>query len=380
MISKTLIIRTKIFMYIGKALVFFAVVVGRLLYRKPLNQNVLLMIEAGKIGWTSVFYTELLRSAGDYLGPDQVVTSSIDRTKNYLAQSVRNIAKSRPTHFFYDPRTSSQNRSVAIFQTIVLTFTLTYFRITPIVILTDASVRQWRYQVFILTARDGVIVTFVDPKEMGDLFPHNRIVGPMFMPISIATLQNLAERRESSRLLAGDRNIVYFLGSLYSKRVDFFEKLQLCLSTIGSKVSIKTQSKSDDILPSGYWEKLLGADSIITTTFQQPEPKFIQDILGINQLVFRVSEALAAKSLLFSSSVIGMERYFKPGIDFVLYQDAEEAAKKIDFYFTNKDLAIKILEQGHRTYRELIVNKEFWKRIDLYLKKPLDFTIGVKVE
>lgn len=358
-------------MWVGKILISVTSIVGGLFHKNSLKVLPVLMIEAGNIGWTSVFYSELQRSATDYIDPDRVITSKIDRSKNYLAQSIKNLWQYKPTHFCFDTRTGSQEFLPAIFQTIILTIVLTFLRVTPIVILTDASVRQWRYQVFLLTAKSGVIVTFLDHEKMGNLIPHNRIIGPMFMPISIATLTKIEERSRRGRNSQDAQPTIYFLGSLYSKRVVFFEELQEKLLANGSGVLIETESKSDEIAPNSYWDKLANVERVITTTFQQQDPNYIQDLLNIDQLVFRVSEALAAECILFSSVAPGTEKFFKAGKDFIAYDGTLDAVEKIEFYAKNPSLAREIAKHGHETYRELIENRYFWKHIDAFLEKPL---------
>jgi hypothetical protein len=335
------------------------------------------MIEAGNIGWTSVFYNELYGSACDFIQPERVIRSKIDRSRSYLSQSLRNLIINKPTHFFYDPRTGSQKLLPALFQTAILTITLAFLRVTPVVILTDASVRQWRYQVFLLTAKSGVIITFLDPNKMGSLIPHKRILGPMFMPISIATLLEIEEMIRSTRNSRVMQPSVFFLGSLYSKRIVFFEKLQSLLQEKKSKVLIETESKSNEIDRSSYWEKLVNVDSVITTTFQQQDPNYIQDLLEIDQLVFRISETLAAECVLFSSVAPSMEKFFTPGKDFIAYSDTENAAEKILFYTQNPGLAREIAKHGHETYRKLIESRSFWKLIDTFLERPLGIEKGI---
>ena len=377
-VSRRLVFKTWCFMWVGKIIITITSAIKMLSRNNSLITLPLLMIEAGKIGWTSVFYTELQRSATDYIHPNRVITSSIDRSKNYLNQSIKNLLHHKPTHFCFDPRTGSQEFLLAIFQTLILTILLTFLRITPIVILTDASVRQWRYQVFLLTAKTGVIVTFLDPKKMGDLIPHKRVIGPMFMPISIATLLDLEEKSKLIGKKKDTQPAVHFLGSLYSKRVTFFEELQLELRKIESRVIIKTQSKSAEIAPNSYWDKLANAERVITTTFQERDPNYVQDALEIDQLVFRVSETLAAECILFSSVAPGMEKFFTAGKDFIAYNHIADAAQKIEFYAQNTNLALEIAKHGHKTYRELIMGRHFWKHIEAHLEEPLNSTKGIR--
>jgi hypothetical protein len=193
----------------------------------------------------------------------------------------------------------------------------------------------------------------------------------MFMPISISTLTNLEKMRKSLSVNVDSRSNVHFLGSLYSKRVVFFDALQSKLHANGSKATVKVQGKSDEIGPYAYWEKMVQSESVITTTFQERDPSYVQDLLEIDQMVFRVSESLAAGCLLFSSIAPGMEKYFIPDTDFVAYQSVVDLADKMEYYSQDIRSANRIASQGHNTYRKLILDGEFWKQIDTCLEKPL---------
>ena len=366
--EKYVILKTKFAVLIGLLTNKFAEVLTQKAHKNRLATKTTLLIESGLLGWNSVFYEELKRSAGEYLNEANVVRSTIDREKGYLRQSLGNISRIRPTHFCLDPRTGSQKKYKALIETLILSFFLRFHKITPIFILTDGAVRVWRYQAFMATASKGVIVTFVDQKEMGPRFVHNRIISPIFMPISLQTLDRLDILEEIEVTSDIGSNQIFFLGSLYSSRRGFFTQLNEELKIIGSTAKAYVEEKSSDSSSRDYWNRISKYNSLITTTFQQRDPRYIMDRLWINQMVFRISEVLAAGKLLYSTEVPGMSKYFESGIHFVSYLNVRHAAAMIDYYEKNPKLGSKIADAGRSRYRELAETKVFWSTIDSFLE------------
>lgn len=330
-----------------------------------------ILVESGILGWESVFYSELLMSLQEYIDHESIAISVIDRNKNYLRQVRNRLKMEKLTHYCFDPRTGSQNTFQALLQSITLSFHLGYYRITPIVLLTDASLRNWRIQSLILTGSSGVIVTFLDPKSMGYLFTHRRVIGPVFMPISEKRLNFLGERNQDLSTRKAIRDEILFLGSLYPTRITFFENLNLELLRLKSTAKIVVESKSVDIDSEEYWNRISNFESLITTGFQFSNARYKMDYLDLNQMVFRISEALAAGKLLFCTNVTGMDNYFIDGTHFVGFDTLEVAASKIDFYSKNPQLGREIAETGRKRFEELMLNKTFWTSIDKMLKSKI---------
>jgi len=323
------------------------------------------LLEAGTVGWESVFYSELRESLQDYTTAETIEISQIDRDRAYLPQVIRKLNSEKPTHFCIDPRTGSQKSFRALCESFVLVAILGFLKINPIVILTDASIRRWRIQSIILTANIGVIVTFLEVKGMGGLFTHKRVIGPIVMPISEKRLSYLDERNKIQEKNGATDNSVFFIGSLYPKRSDFFEVLNQELQNINSKMQVVFENKSAKVSAEDYWNRISSSKFLITTTFQQENSLFKMDRIDLNQMVFRISEVLAAGKLLFCTDVPGIEEFFQKGIHFVNFTTPEEAARKIDYYSLHVDLAQRIATNGRDKIGELISKKEFWKAIDL---------------
>jgi hypothetical protein len=342
--------------------------IGSLFSRRNLpnqeDKKVRILLEAGMVGWESVFYSELMDSLQDYVGEDCIETSKIDRDQAYLPQVISKLVSVRPTHFCYDPRTGSQNSLRGYYESFVLAMVFGFLKINPIVILTDASIRSWRIQSIILTGDIGVIITFVDVNAMGGLFTHKRVIGPTLMPISEKRLEYLDEYSKTIRTTDSTENNVFFIGSLYPKRSEFFLALNEVLRKIDSKIQVVFENKSEKVTKEGYWNAISGSKSLITTTFQQENSFYRMDRVDLNQMVFRISEALAAGKLLYCGKVPGIEKFFREGIHFVGFSTLEEAARKIDFYSNHVELGQVIASNGRARIGELILENAFWKTID----------------
>lgn len=365
------IIRTWLSMCLGIAIGKSGKLLGVFNSRKRPVQKTKVLIEVGNNGWKAVFFEELRDSLSDYLSHEKVACSSIDRDKNYLRQALFALGRERPTHYCFDPRTGPQNSFRSLINTSILMFCLGFWNITPIVILADASVRLWRYQAFLLTGSSGVVITFLDTQSMGALFPHKRIIGPSFMPISLKRLASLDHQNE---VVCQDNfgfTKVYFLGSLYSERKTFLNNLESELIARGSKVQLIIEEKSSDISSENYWKNITSHNCLITTTFQYHSSNYPTDRVYIDQMVFRISETLAAGKLLFCSNVPGMNKYFLEDDHFVSYRSSSEAASKIQYYSEHPTEAHKIALNGRKRYRELVEESTFWADIDKILtSKP----------
>ena len=355
-------------MYLGIAIGKSGGLLGVLSLRKRLVQETKVVIEAGSDGWKAVFFEELRDSLCEYLTPEEVVCSTIDRKKNYLRQALSKLKSERPTHYCFDPRTGPQSAASTMVNSCVLIFFLGLWKITPIVILTDASIRLWRYQAFLLTGSSGVIITFLDTQSMGALFTHKRVIGPSFMPISSKTIESLDLHNKNINQNDFDFTEVYFLGSLYDTRKNFLTDLESELRTSNSKVQLIIEEKSSDISSVDYWKKIASHKCVVTTTFQYHTSNYPTDRIYINQMVFRISETLAAGKLLFCTNVPGMNKYFLEDHHFVSYRTSSEAASKMHYYSEHPNEASEIALNGHNRYRELVTESSFWVGVDKMLE------------
>ncbi len=323
-------------------------------------------IEAGAIGWQSIEFKELYATACEYLGTKRVFKLVIEKDKNYFEQVKNAVNEHKPTHYLYDPRTGNQNWFSAIIESfrIVILF---YIRgIVPIVLLADYSYRTWRVQSVILTAVRGAVISFLAPSEGSPLFPHNRIVAPNLMPLSVATLSMIDTINDKRPKKLVKKAL--FVGSLYEPRTTFLNSVAEILKTKGLVLEIRGRvpgepRKSDE----EYWTILGHSAAIVTTAEQINLP--INDWKWITQLTYRYLETLASGTLLIAPEVPGVRRYFIPGEHFVSFNSVEEAAQVTEYYLLHEKERQKIAEQGRQRARNLIMSRIYWLSIDTVLGK-----------
>ena len=317
-----------------------------------------LAIESGRIGWTHVFYEELLQSGREYLGGGEIDMLVIDREQPYLPQFRANVDAGGCTHLVLDPRTGAQSWRRVLPDLLVMAWMLSRRRIAPIVVLTDASLRRQRLQAAVLTAFDGVVVTFMSAELVSPMFPHRRIIGPVPMPVSVRRL----ERLESLPPRAEDAApTVSFIGSVYPPRAQFLARLDALLEERGITLRVnadKYGTSNDD-----YWAVLASSDIIVTTTLQGM-PRDELDWVWIQQLVFRFSEALCAGAAFVAPAVPGGDRYFTPNADFVPFVSVGEAAEAIAALADDPGRRAQVQAHGHATAAALAHAHAFWRAID----------------
>lgn len=335
---------------------------SRVWRRRPSPPEPRLAIESGRIGWTHVFYEELLRSAREYLDDAPVAQLVIDREQPYRPQFRVNLDRGPVSHLVIDPRTGSQEWRRVLTDLMVVGWALSRRRITPIVILTDASLRRHRLQAAVLTAFDGVVVTFMAADLISPAFPHRRIVGPLPMPVSVARLLWLENVR--STVSGTEPPAVQFIGSVYPPRAQFLAALAERLDQVGIELRVnadKYGTSNDD-----YWTVLATSDVIVTTTLQGM-PRRDMDWIWNQQLVFRFSEALSAGAALAAPEVPGGDAFFAAGRDFVPFGSLEDAVRVLCELVQDPEHRHAVQTAGHQTASRLDRQHEFWRRIDAAL-------------
>lgn len=321
-----------------------------------------LLLESGLRGWESIFMHEVRQSAQEYLENEGVVLySSISREKPYLPQVSLALRSQHPTHMFFDPRTLNSRLVLSTFQAMGLACLLAYYRVTPIVFLTDFSSRNWRNQAAIVSAVRGVVVTCVSPRALAGIFPHRRTLGPVLMPISQTTFNSLTLRRHTASSRLAPR--VGFVGLGYSPRIEWLKELQKLLEIEGVAFEIRTDKSTT--ANEEYWSRLLDLDIVVTTVTQMPMDCY--DRLDEPQLVFRYAEAIAAGAILVAPHVEGVERGLSPGQHFVCYSSLRECAQQIVKVLSDHGAYVEIREAGRQRLEALIKSRTFWSSIDASL-------------
>jgi len=321
-----------------------------------------IIIEAGIKGWESIEFKELQQSAIEYLSEGQVVRLEINKDNSYIKQVLSSIKRNRPTHFLYDPRTGSQNCYFGFIQAFVLAHIFLIYKIIPISLLTDLSIRKWRLFSATVTAGDGITITFMHPKVMHPIFPHSRLIGPSLMPFSKKLLEKIELLRNESTDIKNNSNAI-FTGSLYEPRHTTLKNIQKNVAIFGGEFEILGRPiGSERVDDSTYWRRLINNGIIVTTATQVSQPG--TDMTWVPHLLYRYLEVLSCGSLLVAHNVPGINRYFIPGVHFIDFESEMEAAEKILLFQKNSELRNKISNQGHLKAKNLINSNIFWVSID----------------
>ena len=317
-------------------------------------------------GWESIEFKEMYQSACEYLGNEQVIRLVVSPDQDYIKQVSIMLRKKRITHYVYDPRTGSQDCLKGFWQSIRIAFLMQTFQITPIAILTDLSIRLWRSQAGIVTAKDGLAVCFMSARQMSPIFPHSRLLGPSLIPFSVKTRELLDELIQARTSVIQTKAI--FTGSLYEPRTSILTEVQERVWALGGDFEILgrilgTSRVSDE----AYWSRLVNAGVVFTTSVQMKQPGTDWD--NIPNLIYRYLEVLASGSLLIAQEVPSVRRYFLPDQHFVAYENPQDAAEKIVFYLKNRVARDRIAQLGKAKADALINAGIFWLLIDSRLGK-----------
>lgn len=331
-----------------------------------LNNSSKILISAGLKGWESIEFKELLQCAIEYFNnEDQVIQHKISDSKSYYRELKEIFNQNVVTHAFYDPRSGNQKLINGFIESVKISFLFCRFNVIPIVILTDISHRKLRTKGAVVSAKFGIVVSFVSTKIISPIFPHNRLFGPLVMPFSCKTLNEIDKLDNFKK---PSNSVASFIGSLYEPRITLLNKIKDELSVYNMKLEIKGRGPSGERRPdSEYWGTLKNSQIIITTSDQIISNDL--DWAWIPSIVYRYLEALACGTLLLAPRVPAIDRYFVPEIDFVSFETAKEAADKILYFSKNVDEAKKIADNGYNKARSLINSKIFYLQIDFCLSK-----------
>ena len=92
---------------------------------------------------------------------------------------------------------------------------------------------------------------------------------------------------------------------------------------------------------------------------------------GENQIKARIFEVPGAGGFLLTDNACGLERYFEPGTEIVVFRGLENAIELIRFYLANPDMRDSIANAGHARVR---LEHTYERR----LTEVLDFAIAAK--
>lgn len=317
-------------------------------------------IEAGERAWPHIEFEELHQSAIEYFGHENVAQLRVSCRKSYLREVRDFLAENNLSHYVYDPRTGNQGIVRGLFDAFSIGLLLSQKEVTPIVYCTDISVRLDRAKASIVTALNGVTVCFMDRFFAAKIFPHERLIGPLPMPVSQKTLDLLADR--TKRLQRQEIPVVSFIGSLYEPRISYFEEIKLSLRGFGVDFRYRgRQAGGERITNDDYWNILCSSDVVVTTSDQGGGRGV--DLVDVNQMVFRLSEGMASGSCVVMERAPGVEKFFVEGVHYVGWSQPSEAVEKIRGLLDDRSLLFSISSAGSEAVRKLAEEKFFWSSL-----------------
>ena len=342
-------------------------ILGAAARRRNRERTPVVAIESGVIGWTHVYFEELFGSAGDYFGQANLRKQAINRDLPYFPQFRAHQERDAPTVVVLDVRTPGQSWPHSLRESFRVAWYLTRLGITPLVVLTDAFYRRHRWQSAVITAFHGGVVTFAQQNVISGIFPHSRIRGPLFMPISRTRLNQLREHKMHFNETRSPQSplVIQFIGSMYPPREQFLQVVQRQLADVGIHLTIngdKAGTSNDD-----YWRVLVESDIIVTTTLQGP-PRNFMDWIWVRQAVFRYAETMAAGTALVAQCVEGGFPFFLDGRDYLEFEGVDQAVTAISALANDPELRTRLAAQGHATESEYVEKSQFWLELQEFLR------------
>jgi len=323
-----------------------------------------LMIGAGKKGWELIEYKEILASASEYLGSGSVSRLAFSGERPMLAEFHEALREVRPSHYYFDPRSGSQTPLKAAWETLVVGFLLERYQVTPICALTDFPVKRWRLQAATVSARSGVVTSLMSPSVMGKLFPHERIVGPMPFPLSVATLKRLQQRKRSNKPNNQHRlrDKAVFVGMLYEPRKTTIEAIQQGLADRGIPMEIIGRMPDGSrISDDEYWDIISNARLIVSNSSQIAGKH--TDFNGHNHFIYKFIEVTAAGTALAIEPVESSEHLLRPDVHYIAYSSVDEAVAKIASTWDSPSSLDLLARKGLEQTTALIHNAVFWRTV-----------------
>lgn len=331
-------------------------------YRTRPRPESTLLIEAGELGWREPApgLLDIEQSAKEYLNAHSVFRIEVPfGTHHYLRVVIKSIKAVKPTHFFYDTRTGSQHKFRGLAQSLLLAAYLSWRNVTPITLLADFPRRQWRRQVSVVTARNGLILILVEPKVGVGRLPHGRLFGPIFMPFSQQRLDNLRHRFTPETSSAG-KPLISFIGSVYEPRATTLRQVAKALAHIDVNFQVTTRNLGEKkITQEAYWRVLRSSDFVFTTSDHIIETGADSDIPP--HMVYRYTEALVAEACLIAPSISGP---LVPNVHYVPFLSPEKLAQDLSTLLKHPEKIQSIRLAGSELIRERVDNQAWWSEID----------------
>jgi hypothetical protein len=217
-----------------------------------------------------------------------------------------------------------------------------------------------------VSARSGMVTSLMSPRRFRPIFPHGRVVAPVLMPFSEATLKTVEDI--ASHRSEPQPPTAVFVGSLYEPRSTILREIKDGLAARGFTLEMKGRELgTPKSAEADYWARLCNAAIIVTTADQIAVSG--TDWTWFPHLIYRYIEVTACGTLLVAQAVPGIDRYFTPGEHFVAYTTPAHAVEAIAHYLTHADERQRIAQRGQERARTLIHARIYWTGIDVGLGK-----------
>jgi hypothetical protein len=324
------------------------------------GQKFKLIAPIGAPARLSIFCQELESYGRESFGEDVFEIITIDRSKNLSNQIFKywpSQVRGGKASLFLDLRTFSNSWFHGFFQALQVKLIATTRGVDIYSYVTDISIIRNRLLAIILTAKQGVIVSLLNQSYFANKIPHCRIYSPVLMPISIERVIRQGQLSINNTVSLDNTCLLSnFVGSLYPERNNI---LQL-LSKHKELIELSILDKSIGLRNEEYWQLLATSQvSIITTAQTNVENNWV-DLNNKHHVVWRISEALAAKSVALIQDVQGLEGILENGRDYLNFTSEDDLISALDFLVRNPFEMQKIAESGHQTFLRLQRDGHFW--------------------
>ena len=327
-----------------------------------------LAIEAGVKGWELIEFKELLSSAEEFL-PSLVSPVKIenqDSILGYVREVTRAVKREGVSHYHYDPRTGPQGFTSAVATSVLLAVYFSWARVVPICKLTDFGVFMHRWQVAIVSAASGVVLSLQAPASFSRVFPHTRIFGPFPMAFSSASAEKIIE---ASSGWARKRRGLGFVGRLNYPRSRILNQveqgLNLSIVPVEMQLQVSDENSRQRLPESTYWQEL-GSTQFGLTTTAHTEAEYV-DLADSNHLVYRVFEIPLTGSLLVAQETSGFRRFFRPEVDSIWFNNPSQVGNQLEGLLREPDHLQRIAERGRQRVLSLARAGVYWLLVDTVL-------------
>ncbi len=340
-------------------------------HNKFKNESIKILYITRKWGTNTSMNIELYKTLSEYLdgSNSKLIQLEVDNNIEIAHFFLEYFNNNEITHVVYDVRIFiNKNGYRGILNGLKNCYEFSFhcnkFQIIQLCGLTDLVQPGQRIFAEILTRINGLIVSWgsVGFHEIRK-FNHNRICGPLFLPISKFTVDNFNKNSIKNTLFD-----VGTVGTGYEPRLSLLNSLSKRLDLLSIKHYFNNEKNLSylEYLNVYNQSKISINTSWIGSTFP-----------GKMHFTHRNFEILFTGSLLFTQNCFGLSIYLQEGVDYVSYTDLEDLLEKIIYYLNNEKEADIIRKSGQKKIQNYFHSNFVWNQINYTLKynniKPLKY-------